>query len=56
MPWTEVASPPEPGVSVIVYLPQSDVIVTATYVCKKWMSRGEQVFPSHWQDLPQRPQ
>ena len=53
--WQTTETPPEVGTSVLVYLPEEDLVLTATYVIGKWMSRGEEVFPSHWMPLPDAP-
>jgi len=52
--WQPIETAPEAGTTAIVYFSEFNVILTATYV-GKWMSRGEEVFPTHWMPLPDAP-
>lgn len=44
----------ETGTTALVFV-WGVLMLTATYFTGKWMSRGEEVFPSHWMPLPDAP-
>jgi hypothetical protein len=57
--WQLTSSPPNHFTSCMVFLCQDfggTLITTATLFQGKWMSCGEQVFPSHWMPLPNEPE
>jgi len=44
----------EVGASALIFI-TGGVQITALWVRGMWMSRGEQVYPTHWMPLPEPP-